>query len=39
MISLEEWMILIHLQKFAKNVGALGKLIDAKGFEKVPKVQ
>ena len=27
------------LQKFPKNVGELGKLIVAKGFEKLPKVQ
>ena len=26
-------------QKLPKNVGDLGKLIDAKGFEKLPKVQ
>ena len=25
--------------KFAKNVGDLGKLIVAKGFKKLPKVQ
>ena len=40
MISLEEkLMILTTLQKFPKNVGDLGKLIIAKGFEKLPKVQ
>ena len=27
------------LQKFLKNVGDLGKLIVAKGFRKLPKVQ
>ena len=27
------------LQKLPKNVGELGKLIVAKGFEKLPKVQ
>ena len=27
------------LQKLPKNVGDLGKLIIAKGFEKLPKVQ
>ena len=27
------------LQKFPKNVGELGKLIVAKGFEKLPKIQ
>ena len=39
MISLEKWYILTHLQKLPKNVGYLGKLIIAKGFEKLPKVQ
>ena len=40
MISLEEkLMILTTLQKLPKNVGDLGKLIIAKGFEKLPKVQ
>ena len=28
-----------RLQKFPKNVGDLAKLIVAKGFEKLPKVQ
>ena len=28
-----------HLQKFPKNVGDLGKLIFAKCFKKLPKVQ
>ena len=32
-------MILTPLQKLPKNVGDLGKLIAAKGFEKLPKVQ
>ena len=32
-------MMLTPLQKLPKNVGDLGKLIVAKGFEKVPKVQ
>ena len=32
-------MILTPLQKLPKNVGELGKLIVAKGFEKMPKVQ
>ena len=31
--------ILTHLQKLPKNEGDLGKLIDAKGFKKLPKVQ
>ena len=39
MISLEKWSILTTLQKLPKNVGDLGKLIVAKGFEKLPKVQ
>ena len=30
---------MISLQKMPKNGGDLGKLIVAKGFEKVPKVQ
>ena len=37
MISLEKLKILTPLQKLPKNVGDLGKLIVAKGFEKVPK--
>ena len=39
MISLEKWKILTNLQKLPNNVGNLGKLIVAKGFEKLPKVQ
>jgi len=39
MISLEKWKILTPFQKLPKNVGDLGKLIVAKGFEKIPKVQ
>ena len=39
MISLEKWMILAPLQKLRKNVGDSGKLIVAKGFKKLPKVQ
>ena len=39
MISLEKWMILTPLQKLTKNVEDLGKLIVAKCFEKLPKVQ
>ena len=39
MISLEKWKVLTPLQKLPKNVGDLGKLIFAKGFEKLPKVQ
>ena len=32
-------MILTPLQKLPKNVGDLGKVIIAKGFKKLPKVQ
>ena len=39
MISLEKLKILITLQELPKNVGNLGKIIVAKGFEKLPKVQ
>ena len=39
MISLEKWKILTPLQKFTKNVGNLGKMIVATGFEKLPEVQ
>ena len=39
MISLKNLKILISLQKLPKNVGDFGKLIVAKGFEKLPKVQ
>ena len=39
MISLEKLKILTPLQKFPKNVGDQGKLIVAKGFENLPKVQ
>ena len=35
MISQEKWMILTPLQKLAKNMGDLGKLIVAKGLKKV----
>ena len=38
MISLEKLKILTPLQKLPKNVGDFGKLIVAKGFEKLPKV-
>ena len=38
-ISLEKWYILTPLQKLPKNVEDLGKLIGAKGFKKLPKVQ
>ena len=39
MVSLEKWMILTHLQKLPKNGEDLGKLIVAKGFKRLPKVQ
>ena len=39
MISLEKLHILTPLQKLPKNVGDLGTIIAAKGFEKLPKVQ
>ena len=40
MIWLEKWKILTPLQKMSKKVGGdLGKLIVAKGFKKLPKVQ
>ena len=39
MISLEKLNVLTPLQKLDKNVGDLSKLIVAKGFEKLPKVQ
>ena len=39
MISLEKLKILTTLQKLPKNVGDLGKLVVAQGFEKLPKVQ
>ena len=37
MISLAKWKILTTLQKLPKNVGYLGKIIVAAGFEKLPK--
>ena len=39
MISLVKLMILTPLQQLHKNVRDLGKLIVAKGFEKLTKVQ
>ena len=39
MISLEKLRIFTPLQKFPKNVGDLGKLIVAKGFKMLPRVQ
>ena len=39
MNSLEKLMILTPLQKLPNNVGNLGKIIVATGFEWLPKVQ
>ena len=39
MISLEKWMIFTTLQKLPNNVGNLGKIIVATGFELLPKVK
>ena len=39
MISLEKFKILAPTQKLPKTVGDLGKLIVAKGFKKLLKVQ
>ena len=39
MISLEKLKIMTPLQKLPKNMGDLGKLIVAKGFENLLKVQ
>ena len=39
MISQEKWMILTPLQKLPNNVGDLGKIIVATGFEWLPNVQ
>ena len=39
MISLEKWKILTPLQNLPRNEGDLGKLIAAKGFKKLLKVQ
>ena len=39
MVSLEKWKILTPLQNLPENVGDLGQLVVAKGFEKLPKVQ
>ena len=39
MISLEKLEILTTSQKLPKNVGDLGKLLVAKGYKKLPKVQ
>ena len=39
MISQEKWKILTPSQNLPRNVGDLGKLIAAKGFKKLPKVQ
>ena len=39
MISIEKLKILAPTQKLPKTVGDLGKLIVAKDFKKLPKVQ
>ena len=39
MISLDKGMMLTPLQKLPSNVGNLGKIIVATGFEWLPKVQ
>ena len=39
MVSLEKWMILTPFQLLLKNGDDWGKLIVAKGFKKLPKVQ
>ena len=39
MVSLEKWMLLIPLLKLTKNGEDWGKLIVAKGFKKLPKIQ
>ena len=39
MISLEKQIILTPIQKLPKNMRDLGKLIFAKGYKKLPKVQ
>ena len=39
MISLEKIKILTPIQKLPKNGKDLGKIIVAKGFKKLPKVQ
>ena len=39
MILLEKWQILTSIQTLPKNVKDLDKLIVAKGFKKLPRVQ
>ena len=39
MILLEKFKVLTPLKILPKNEGDLGKLIVAKGFKKLPKVQ
>ena len=39
MISLEKLCLLTPIQKLSRNVRYLGKLIVAKGFKKLSKVQ
>ena len=39
MISLENWKILMPIQKLPENVGDLAKIIVATSFKMFPKVQ
>ena len=39
LFHLKNEIILTPFQKFSKNVGILGKIIVATGFQKFPKVQ
>ena len=39
MISPKKWKILTALKNLPRNAGDLDKLIAAKGFKKLPKVQ
>ena len=39
MVSLEKWLVFDTFTKIAKECGRLGKLIVAKGFKNLPKVQ
>ena len=39
MIPQEKWLILTPLQKLPNNVGYLAKLIVAKSFKNLPKLQ
>ena len=39
MISIQKLKLLIPLQKLPNNEGDFGKIVVAKGFTKLPKVQ